>query len=150
MSDVVNWIFYYPHPDSSLDVLVDTPNPFLGRFGHLWALAKDNEPRLVDRIGRAGCMLYIVHSSFLYTTGGFPHVYSSRLICPWNHSPPCSLAAEIGLPGTVMMAQGPSCPKWSTMSSLLCRLLARCMSLSPPKSVSSSWWTLSLPALRVL
>ena len=150
MSDVVNWIFYYPHPDSGLDAVVVTPNPFLGLFHRLWALAKDNEPGLVDRIGRARCMFYIVRSSFLYTTGGFPHVYSSRPTCPWNQPPPCSLAAEIGLRGTVMMAEGSLCPKWSTMSSLLCRLLARCMSLSPPKSVSSSWWTLSLPALRVL
>ena len=36
MSDVVKWIFYYPHPDSGLDAVVVTPNPFLGYFRDLW------------------------------------------------------------------------------------------------------------------
>lgn len=107
MSDVVSWIFYYPHPDSALDALVMTANPFLGHIGNLWTLAKTTEPSFVNSIGGGRCMFYIVRSSFLYTTGGYSHVYSSRPICLSNQPPLCSLAAEIGLRSTVMMAERP-------------------------------------------
>jgi len=105
MADVVDYIFYYPHPDFALDVCVT--NPYSGRIGHLWNLAKEEDPSLADHIGGAPVMFYIVRSSFSYTTGGFSHIYSSRPTCLLNHSPPCSLAAEIGFGSTVMMAKGP-------------------------------------------
>jgi len=103
MANVVDWIFFYPHPEFSRDVVVTTP--YSGRIGPLWQLAKEKVPSLSDL--RADSMFYIVRSSFLYTTGGFSHIYSSRPTCLTNHAPPCSLAAEIGFGSTVMMAKGP-------------------------------------------
>src|ERR1700730_11299247 len=70
MPDVVDWIFYYPHPDSSHDVVVTTTDPDLGRISHLWALAKTTEPSLADHIDREQCTFYIVRSSFSICT---PH-----------------------------------------------------------------------------
>ncbi|KAI0286822.1 hypothetical protein BGY98DRAFT_929912 [Russula aff. rugulosa BPL654] len=107
MSDVVSWMFYYPHPDSALDALIMTANPFLGHIDNLWTLAKTTEPSFVNSIGGARCMFYI--------------------------PPPCSLAAEIGLRGTVIWPKGLELQR-SAISSLLCCLLAWCMSLSSPKS----------------
>jgi hypothetical protein len=72
MANIVNWIFFYPHPDVSQDVLVTTP--YSGYIRDLWKLAKEEEPSLVDDIGRARCTFYIVRSSFWYTTGGFSHL----------------------------------------------------------------------------
>jgi len=66
MSDVVEWTFYYPHPDYDDDVFVTTPNPYLGRIGSLWTLAKTLDPSLADHIGNERLKFYIVRSSFLY------------------------------------------------------------------------------------
>jgi hypothetical protein len=107
MTDVVDWIFYYPHPNFTLDLCVTKPYSESGCIGHLWNLAKEEEPCLADHIGRAPVMFYIVRSSFLYTTGDFSHLYSSHSAYLLNHSPPCSLAAEIGFGSNVMMAKGP-------------------------------------------
>jgi hypothetical protein len=135
MANVVDWRFYYPHPDFSRDILVTTPHS--GYIGPLWNLAKQEVPSLSDL--RADSMFYIVRSSFLYTTGGFSHIYSSRPTCLLNHAPHCSLAAEIGFGSTVMMMTGGrGTPKWSPQSSLMCRLLGLCMSLSSPKNVRPS------------
>jgi hypothetical protein len=138
MADDVDadWIFFYPHPDFSRDVLVTTPSRCSGRIGDLWNLAKQEVPSLSDL--RADSMFYIVRSSFSYTTGGFSHIYSSRPTCLMNHAPPCSLAAEIGSGSTVMMAEGRGTAKWSPQSSLMCRLLGLCISLSSPKNVRPS------------
>ncbi len=43
--------------------------------------------------------------SFLYTTGGFSHIYSSRPTCLSIQSPPYSLAAEIGFGSTMISLQ---------------------------------------------
>jgi len=72
----VDWIFFYPPPDLSRDVFVTTA--YSGHIGPLWHLAKEEIPSLADNIGRAHVMFYIVRSSFLYTAGGFSHIYSSR------------------------------------------------------------------------
>lgn len=72
MSDVL-WIFYYPHPDSACDAPVITSSSFTGIINNLWAMAKTNVPSLNEQIGNARCKFYIVHSSFLHTTGGFAH-----------------------------------------------------------------------------
>ena len=58
-------------------------------------------------------MFYIVRLSFLYITGGFSHVYSSRLICLSNQPPPCSLVAEIGFGATVMTGRAGEERGWS-------------------------------------
>ena len=51
MPDVVNWIFYYPHPDSVHDVvLVTTANPYSGHIANLWTLVKTKEPSLADHV----------------------------------------------------------------------------------------------------
>ena len=102
----VDWIFYYPHPDSPHDVVVTTANPYSGRIDHLWALAQTEAPSLARHVGRERCMFYIVRSSFCYTTGSFSHFYPSRPTYLWSHTPPYFLAAEIGFASTVMMAKG--------------------------------------------
>jgi|SRR6267154_5088771 len=123
MSDVAEWIFHYPHPDDDNDVFVTTPNPYLGRIGDLWTLAKTKEPSLANHIGNERLKFYIVRSSFLYNSGGFSHIFSSRPTCLSIRTTPCSLAAEIGFGSTVMTAEGPGIPILSKMSSLLCRLV---------------------------
>jgi hypothetical protein len=105
MSDVARWILYYPHPDLAQVALV--AHPFSGLINDLWTLAKINEPILADLIGRARPIFYIVRSSFLYTTDGFSHIHFSRPTCLFNQVTPCSPAAELGLRGTVMMAERP-------------------------------------------
>jgi hypothetical protein len=147
---MVNFIFYYPHPDSP-DEAVVTTDPYPGMLiSQLWDLAREERPSLADHIGRANCTLFIVRSFFLYTTGGFSYIYSSRPTCLSFHPIPCSLAAEIGFCSTVMMAKWPASFFTSPMSSLLYRLLHWCMSLSSPKNVRPSLSTSSLPALCAL
>jgi hypothetical protein len=138
MSGNLNWIFYYPYPDSPYDVLVQTANPYPEHIAHLWTLAKSDRPILAEHIGRADCKFYIVRSSFLYIMGGFSYIYSSRLTCLSIRPPPCSLAAEIGFCGTAMMAKEPTAANWSPESSLMRRLLTVYISLLSPKSVRSS------------
>jgi hypothetical protein len=147
---MVNFIFYYPHPDSP-DESVVTTDPYPGMLiSQLWALAREERPSLADHIGRAKCTFFIVRSSFLYTTGGFSYIYFSRPTCLPFHTIPCSLAAEIGFCGTVRMAKWPASFITSPMSSLRYRLLHWCMSLSSPKNVRPSLSTSSLPALCAL
>jgi hypothetical protein len=45
MDDVLDWIIFYPHPDYARGVLVTTPNPYPGRIGQLWKLAKAEKQR---------------------------------------------------------------------------------------------------------
>ena len=147
---MVDFIFYYPHPDSPYDLFVTT-EPYPGMlFGHLWTLAKKKEPRFVDRIGGAECTFFIVRSFFLYTAGCFSYIYFSRPTCLFLQEILCSLAADIGFCSTVMMAKWPAAFINFPMSSLLYRLLHWCMSLSSPKDVCPSLSTSSLPALRAL
>ena len=147
---MVNFIFYYPHPDSPHDLVVTT-KPYPGMlFGHLWDLAWEERPSLADHIGKAECTFFIVRSFFLYTTGCFSYIYFSRPTCLLLQEILCSLAADIGFCSTVMMAKWPSAFINFPMSSLLCLLLHWCMSLSSPKNVCPSLSTSSLPALRAL
>jgi hypothetical protein len=147
---MVNFTFYYPHPDSPLESLVTT-DPYPGMFiGQLWDLALEKRRRLADHIGSVDCTLFIARSFFLYTTGGFSYIHLSRPTCLSFHTIFCSLAAEIGFGSTVMMAKWPPSFFSSPMSSLLYRLLNWCMSLSSPKKVRPSSSTSSLPALCAL
>jgi hypothetical protein len=81
MDNVVDWVFFYPDPDYARGVLVTTPYPYSGRIGHLWKLAKAEDPNLAEKIGKAELMFYVVRSSFFNTTGAFSHIYSSRPTC---------------------------------------------------------------------
>ena len=147
---MVNFIFYYPHPDSPHDLVVTT-KPYPGMlFGHLWDLAWEKRPSLADRIGRAECTFFIVRSFFLYATGCFSYIYVSRPTCISIQKILCSFAAEIGFDSTVIMAKWPAAFLDFPMSSLLHRLLHWCMSLSSPKNVCPSLSTSSLLALRAL
>src|SRR5260221_10385839 len=136
MLNVIRLIFYHPCPESSHDVPVAI-NSYSELIGDLWDLARTKDPGLVDHIGKARCTFVIVSSSFLYTTGSFSHICSSRPTCLSIHPPPCSLAAEIGSGSAVMMAKGPSAAIGSVMSSSG-RLLTWRLFLSSPTNVRLS------------
>jgi hypothetical protein len=138
MANNVDWVFFYPHPELSRARDVYIRNPYSGRIGDLWNLAKEEEPSRSDLRADNMFMFYIVRSPVLYTTGGFSHIYSSHPTYLSNQATPCFLVAEIGFGSTVMMAKGRSPAKWSPQSSLTYHLLSRCMSLSSPKNVRPS------------
>jgi hypothetical protein len=66
MTEVLEWVLYYPEPDSACDVLVFTADPYPGRIGGLWKLTKTESPDVADHIGEKRPIFYIVRSCFLY------------------------------------------------------------------------------------
>jgi hypothetical protein len=140
MADVMELIFCYPHPDSFYDVVVTT-TPQTRYFGSLWSLAKSEQPGLGEHVGTARPIFIIACSFSLCTTSMFSHIFSSRKTCLASHLPPSCVAAEPGFGSTVMMTRCSSSSAavlGSTVPSLLCLLMTRCMSLSSPTIVRPS------------
>src|SRR5258708_34088224 len=107
MSNAIRLIFYYPYPDSPYDVAVTTDS-YSELIGDLWDLVRTKEPGLVDHIGKARCTFFVVRLYFLYTIGGFFHIFFIRQTFFFSHLPPRFFAAGFCFGTTTIMATGPS------------------------------------------